>query len=51
MLTMNDFPAVKQMSERIEQLVKESFADQYFEKAKECLQELRQQCKKVKFFT
>ncbi|KAI8576665.1 hypothetical protein K450DRAFT_256125 [Umbelopsis ramanniana AG] len=38
--------AVQQMSDRIEQLVKESFADQYFEKAKECLQELREQCKK-----
>jgi hypothetical protein len=35
------------MSGRIEQLVKESFADQYFEKAKECLQELREQCEKV----
>ncbi|CAO3668533.1 unnamed protein product [Umbelopsis ramanniana] len=38
--------AVQQMSGRIGQLVKESFADQYFEKAKECLQELREQCKK-----
>lgn len=38
------------MSTRIEQLVKESFADQYFGKAKECLQELREQCKKVSNF-
>lgn len=41
--------AVQQMSEQIEQLVKESFADQYFEKALNCLKVLREECKKVRF--
>jgi hypothetical protein len=35
------------MSARIEQLVKDSFADQYFEKAITCLKLLRDQCKMV----
>lgn len=39
--------AVQQMSTRIEQLVKDSFADQYFEKAITCLKLLRDQCKMV----
>ena len=40
-------PACGQMRKRIEQIVMDSFGDQFYEKALDCLKCLREQCIKV----
>ena len=41
------FPACGQLQKRIEEVVLDSFGDQFYEKAMQCVKCLREQCVKV----